>query len=143
MVNKCSIIGCKSNYKSNGKQYVSVFSLPSKPLEKKRWLDAVEHKVVTRTTNSIRICSKHWPSDEVILKEKKCSRPKQPPSIFPIRNEATNTPKSRKIHNRRISMEQRTTIIDELDAFEKKDRIKDFDELSKSYLQFLVSLFIK
>ena len=28
-------------------------------------------------------------------------------------------------------MEQRATIIDELDAFEKKDRIKDFNELSK------------
>ena len=42
MVNKCSVYGCKTNYKDH--PYIKVVSLPKDKEERNRWIDAMPNE---------------------------------------------------------------------------------------------------
>ena len=56
MVNKCYVVGCRSNYK--GEKIVPVFSFPSDEDIKNRWIKFVNRKDCPPTSSAV-ICIKH------------------------------------------------------------------------------------
>ena len=136
MPRKCCVHKCKGNYTSSD-QKVSVYTFPKDLAEQQRWLDALP-KFIRTVTPNIGICSKHWPSDALFVKVKKHLRPAEPPSIFSgfshlmFRQTAATT--SRHTTVRKVLADSRNHIPDELEEFERQDR------LSSAWSDFVLSL---
>ena len=69
MPDKCLVPGCTSNYKYTGvpdPQYVPVFKLPTRPLERvQTWLRAIHRENISELKN-IFVCVKHFREDGII-----------------------------------------------------------------------------
>ena len=62
------------------------FSLPSaktKPTERQRWIKTITNTVPDSKDTSI--CEKHWPTNYETVSVNSKLRPRDPPSIFPVR----------------------------------------------------------
>ena len=64
MVNKCCVVGCKSNYVHVGAkpEKVSVFKLPKDPIERERWIKNIPREGTPVTPHTV-VCAKHWPGE--------------------------------------------------------------------------------
>ena len=135
MVNKCSVKGCKSNYRSNKSPYVPVYKLPEHTEDKKRWMEAISDNVENITRNT-RICRLHWPPNEILMvRIKRFTRPKDPPTVFVSSTstmERCKSSKSRDIYSRKIALEVRGAISDEIEMFEARDCICSFEDLKNN-----------
>ena len=80
----CNAINCKGYYSKHVK--VSLFRLPSDPLEQARWIKAIPHFNEKKCNiENFRLCSKHWPVDVPMTKVRGGSvRPSEPPRVFDI-----------------------------------------------------------
>ncbi|XP_045460424.1 uncharacterized protein LOC123670894 [Harmonia axyridis] len=63
----CSVLGCRSNYKST-KENVSVFRFPKDPVRRLDWIDAIHKDNKFKITTNTVVCIKHF-LDKDILKE--------------------------------------------------------------------------
>ena len=127
MVNKCSAGNCKSNYSSQKGPYIPVYKLPDDPTERALWISALPNKV--STSNNVRICRLHWPSGDIpMVKKRRFSRPRDPPSVFNVPKSyfRQTASKSRAVSKRRITLEYRGAQKDELEEFVKRDCIGDW-----------------
>ena len=81
------------------------------------------------------VCELHWPDDADMRSVKGKRIPKDPPSVFCCPKSfqrQTSSKKDRNIESRKISFQSRTTIPDELSAFESSDHIpNDFNDFAK------------
>ena len=99
MVNKCSAVGCKSGYDSNGDDsHVTLHSFPQDAELREKWIRAIPRKDFVPSTYS-RLCSLHFQqcdfldartdSNKSRLKNKSCTplrrrlKPDAVPSVFP------------------------------------------------------------
>ena len=71
MTDKCSVPGCRNNYKDAGvpdSPYVPVFKLPTGPLERvQTWLRAI-HRENISDDRTIFVCVKHFREEDIIKK---------------------------------------------------------------------------
>lgn len=124
MPNKCSVGNCRSNYRSLGAPYIPVYSLPSDPEERARWIRALPNVI---NSEKVFICRKHWPDDCNMVKVKRFLRPRDPPSLFdtPTSYRIQQQPSSRNVKERGVSLESRGAVPDELSIFEMQDLIPE------------------
>ena len=131
MVNKCSVVGCNSNYKSG--EQAPVFGFPKDEDMKKLWVKFINRKDWSVTKTSF-ICIKHFESKYI----KKGASGKR----FRLNNELkpvpTIYPESIKSASLSIVVEPRKSPTkrifqrDELNEFLDKDIIKDLYSLSST-----------
>ena len=130
MVKKCCMVNCTTNYdrkKGDQKdgQKIPVFRFPTDEEERKKWLEICSRvRADLKVSSETVICELHWPKDYQKIRKKGYDRPALPPSIFPgipssIVPEPLPTPRETK----RASNQLRNTIADEIDQFEKMDRL--------------------
>jgi hypothetical protein len=137
MCRKCSVAGCTSNYDSQP-ELIPVYKFPKDIEERERWLAALPNRVNV-TANSV-VCKKHWPEDTPMKKVKRYFRPSDPPSLFPgfpsSSFQQIKPGPSRNIEKRGLSLEVRSSLPDEIDAFNAADIISDWpsflDKLASS-----------
>ena len=93
MVNKCCVVGCRSNYK--GEEIVPVFSFPSDEDIKNRWVKFVSRKDGQPTSSAV-ICIKHF-EDKFLKKGEHEKRfrliktLKPIPTIYPASTKTSST----------------------------------------------------
>ena len=68
MANKCSVVGCSTNY--SGYDTGTVFPLPKEGDQKKQWLKLL-HQTDETTLMNIFICYKHFTSDVIATTPKR------------------------------------------------------------------------
>ena len=84
MHNKCSIIGCSSNYESElkkGKDRVTIYSFPKDTVERSAWIRSIP-QVFSKITPHMGVCRLHWPDEFPMYKKGRYLSPAVPPSIF-------------------------------------------------------------
>ena len=98
-------------------------------------MKAISNNVENITRNT-RICRLHWPSNEILMvRIKRFTRPKDPPTVFVSSTstmERCKSSKSRDIYSRKIALEVRGTISDEIEMFEARDCICSFEDLKNN-----------
>ena len=144
MVYKCSVKNCNLNYEKivNGKRtypggIIKVFKPPKENSE--LWINALPNSFPREINrNNVWICRKHWPDDvEMVSTTGGKMRPAVAPSIFHgipsscFQQTAPTT--SRRISDRKISIEDRNEQLDELTFFNERDVIKTFEQLVSYY----------
>jgi len=132
MVFKCCVTGCKGNYESTNNT-VKIFRLPHKdknPEERKRWIQAIPRENIPDTSN-VFVCENHWPQNYETVFHYGKLRPKHPPSVFSQCVEPSQIPTlpPPPRPTSRTSASSRNVIPDEMDEFQKFDKIKDFSDL--------------
>ncbi|PAA86097.1 hypothetical protein BOX15_Mlig018626g1 [Macrostomum lignano] len=138
MPRKCCIPLCKSNYDAGPKAVV--YRFPSDKDEFRRWLGALPSQV-KNVTRHMGICDKHWPHDAPRIKIKRFFRPVGPPSIFSLPTSSirqTFPVTSRQSAHRGILCGQRNKLADEIDAFNAKDRIQNWETFISHIMQNLL-----
>jgi hypothetical protein len=117
---KCCVYGCKSNYATGEKR--TVFSFPAEESERQRWIQCLPNRGFVWTENK-RICELHWP----VNCEKRPSKsgvqiPITEPSIWNVQQSCIPKPPGKKRAENSFTM--RNVIPDEIDAFEKNDKLE-------------------
>ena len=133
MVNKCCVVGCKSNYVHVGAkpEKVSVFKLPKDPIERERWIKNIPREGTPVTPHTV-VCAKHWPG-ELIANLGYNKRPAVPPTIFqcvPTSQVPTPAPKPRP--TKRAHDPSRHNIPDEMAEFQRMDKL-NFEEITGKF----------
>ena len=103
MGKKCSVIGCRSGYKSCKKKNpiltlktVKLYTFPRDPEERRVWLRVLPNKVCPYKAQkeNISVCSLHFPENVRFNdKEGKHRHPIDPPSVFNIKKGGKGVPK--------------------------------------------------
>ena len=129
MVNKCSVVGCSSNYESG--EPAPVFGFPKDENLRKLWVRFINRKDWTVKKTSF-ICSKHFESKYVKEgasgKRYRLNYALKPiPTIYP---DSIKSPSLPILVERRKSPTKRIFQQDELNQFLDNDIIKDLDSLS-------------
>nr|XP_047135492.1 uncharacterized protein LOC124812659 [Hydra vulgaris] len=130
MPRKCSVGNCRRNYDS-ANEHVKVYKFPSDKELCERWLAALPNKIQSPTDN-MGVCEKHWPlgCSMHYPKRSKYQIPSDPPSLFPgcfpsmLRQTGKTFPQT---NFEKISIKSRNSFCDELDSFNKIDKIKNFE----------------
>nr|XP_047146173.1 uncharacterized protein LOC124819036 [Hydra vulgaris] len=130
MPRKCSVGNCRGNYDS-ANEHVKVYKFPSDKELCERWLAALPNKIQS-PTDKMGVCEKHWPlgCSMHYPKRSKYQIPSDPPSLFPgcFPSMLRQTGKTfRQTKFEKISIESRNSFCDELDSFNKIDKIKIFE----------------
>ena len=88
MLYKCSVYGCRTNYKENEsdsviKDDVKLFRFPSDEGERELWIKCLPNLDFVWTASK-RICEKHWPVnyEKKVVNRNRNFSPLDPPSIF-------------------------------------------------------------
>ena len=92
MFNKCSEVGCSTNYSGYGTR--TVFPLPKAENQKKQWLKFL-HRPDATSLKNIFICYKHLNPDVVVKTPKRLKllhEMKQVPTIIPESQKTVNLP---------------------------------------------------
>ena len=144
MGRKCSVGNCRSNY---DKKTVSVYGFPLKDRgELSKWLSVLPNIIdPDKVTRNMGVCALHWPNDTPMKTINGKHRPLDPPSVFSVpksflRQTVPSTPRN---VNERLSFVNRSAIPDELEEFNKADKIGDFQSLVDGIDQFLSSCSVK
>ena len=129
MVKRCCVFNCNGSYDDNNK--VKVFRLPKDPKERKKWTDAIPRDNIPESHDTV-ICERHWPSNYPTFKHYGKLRPTNPPSVFScvlssLLPHAPAPPRSTKM----VTMAARTQLQDEMQSFNKLDKISNFEELKR------------
>ena len=84
MPNKCSVSGCRSNYR--GTEYVSSFQFPGDEGRRSQWLKAIPTEFQAITEN-MAVCIKHFAQAFIKIRTGENSRPRLTddavPTLFP------------------------------------------------------------
>ena len=136
MVNKCSVVGCYTNFEGHGKG--AVFGLPKDEDLKCRWIRFLNRQDFA-SSSYVFICEKHFEEKYLNRCKEKRSRLKNKlkpiPSIYP------------ECHNMRPSLQSpvslprkpptlRPILLDQTKSFKKHD-INDFKDINNSLLRHL------
>jgi hypothetical protein len=120
MPNKCSVVGCSTNYHSEKRNVV--FKFPADEEERRLWIKALPNANF-QWTSAMRICIEHWPENYPSRKARNGSLiPLEPPSVFqnvPTSCIPGSAPKARNEN----SFVTRNQHPDELDEFLDADRL--------------------
>ena len=148
MVKKCCMIKCKTNYASEKKKVItcgdgtkkySVFRFPSEetePEERQKWISiCTQIRSNLEVKSETVICGAHWPENYPTYRKKGKDRPAIPPSIFPgIPTSILPNPPPQPRETQRSSNQLRNTLPDEIDEFEKLDRLS-FSTLEEQLIE--------
>ena len=131
MVNKCCVVGCRSNYK--GEKIVPVFSFPSEEDIKNRWLKFF-HRKDWQPTSSAVICIKHFggkflKKGEHEKRFRLIKTLKQIPTIYPA---STKTSSTYKVSLTRKSPKKRVFQEDQYDEFKRNNNIIGLESITES-----------
>lgn len=132
MVNKCSIVGCYTNYV--GYEKGTVFPLPEDEEQKTKWIKFLNRKDSTELKN-IFICYKHFAEDVTVktpTRIKLKSTLKPVPTIVPDSQKVINLPPAaifETLKTPRKPPKPRVLREDELDDFKKKDCISNLEDV--------------
>ena len=131
MVNKCCVVGCRSNYK--GEEIVPVFSFPSDEDIKNRWIKFVNRKDWQPTSSAV-ICIKHF--EGKFLKKGEHEKRfrliktlKPIPTIYPA---STKTSSTYKVSLTRKSPKKRVFQEDQYDEFKRNNNIIGLESITES-----------
>ena len=128
MPRKCSLGGCKENYRGASEKR-TVHQFPKDPEERRLWCSALPNILdYNKVTRNMGVCDIHWPASAPKQRfPGGAIRPTVPPSIFPSLPQSfqhqTASKKPRQVARRGLSLSSRNAIPDELDAFIKADKI--------------------
>ena len=120
MFNKCSEVGCSTNYSGYGTS--TVFPLPKAENQKKQWLKFLQRPDATSLKN-IFICYKHLPPDVVVKTPKRLKllhEMKPVPTIIPESQKTVNLPS--------------IAVLDTLKTPQKPSKVRVFHEYE--YIKF-------
>lgn len=56
----CSVVGCRSNYKSEKSPYIPILKLPKDPAKRLQWLDTLGFKDDFIPGKNFRVCEIHF-----------------------------------------------------------------------------------
>lgn len=131
MVNKCSIVGCFTNY--SGYDKGTVFSLPQDEIQRQQWIKFVNRK--DHSSMKIFVCFKHFRKD-VLAKTSKgvklITNLNPVPTIIPDSQKIVNLPSAaimETIKTPRKPPKIRIFQEDQLGDFKKKDAITCLDDI--------------
>ena len=130
MVNKCCVVGCRSNYK--GEEIVPVFSFPSDEDIKNRWIKFVNRKDWQPTSSAV-ICIKHFEGKFLKKGEHKkrfrlIKTLKSIPTIYLASTKTSSTYKvclPRKFPKKRV-------FQDQYDKFKRNNNIISLESITES-----------
>ncbi|KAK7106695.1 hypothetical protein V1264_017922 [Littorina saxatilis] len=127
MGRKCSVYGCKTNYKSEegcgSERKVSVYRLPSDSAERALWISAITNDNFTAKQHTV-VCELHWPPGFETISKNGKQRPKHPPSVWPnVPSSQIPTPAPSPRPTKRTSSSLRNTEADQLACFLNSDSV--------------------
>ena len=131
MVDKCCVVGCRSNYK--GEETVPVFSFPSDEDIKNRWIKFVNRKDLQPISSPV-ICIRHFEGKFLNKGEHEkrfilIKTLKTIPTIYPA---STKTFFTYKVSLPRKSPKKRVFQEDQYDGFKKNNNIIDLEGITES-----------
>lgn len=144
MPQKCCVPGCKSNYSSQ--EYVSVFTFPSDPDLKEKWIQQIGRKDYVVNKNSV-VCAKHFQPHFVVTVD--CvkrddgtllcvprAKPKLQndafPTIFPhVSSSSSESPKKVKIASEKLGKPDSLELDSDHQSCLIKDSITSFHSLCR------------
>lgn len=144
MVNKCSVIGCNTNYK--GHETGAVFKLPKEKDLQEQWVKFL-YRQDYPSLKKVFICYKHF-SENFLDKNGKRLRLKKElnpvPTIIPETQKKVNPPSAivDSIIKPRKAPKFRPFQEDELEKFKKMDRIEKLDDINECMVKYLGNGFI-
>lgn len=150
MGRKCSVGNCRSNYDqrtSSDQKSVSVFGFPTQDrAELLHWLSLLPNVIdPDKVTRNMGVCAVHWPSNTPMKSVNGKLRPLNPPSVFDVPKSFLRQTTSSTLRNtdQRLSFASRSAIPDELEQFNKADKIDNFQALVDGLDRFLSSNSVK
>lgn len=133
MVNKCSVVGCFTNYE--GYEKGTVFPLPEDKEQRQQWIKFL-HRQDSYYIKHVFICYKHFAEDRIAKTPKRVKllhNLKPVPTIIPKSQETVNLPPTavfETIKTPRKPAKERIFRDDELQAFKAKDEIKSINDIT-------------
>ena len=136
MVNKCSIIGCHTNY--SGHEKGAVYPLPEEKEQRKKWLLFANRE---SSLKHLFVCYKHFEGKFLrnTAKYVKLIKNLKPvPTIIPKTQKISNLPATAILETIKPSRKPPTIRVfqkDEMDMFTKQDQITSLNDITESSLK--------
>ena len=128
MPKKCCVFACRTNYKDQQNDKISVYRFPKDQDERERWRKSIPNANLKVTDNTV-ICQKHWPSDFETIAVHGKIRPKNPPSVWPcVPSSQIPTTSTVPRSTKKTSSTVRNQKPDEMNTFLESDHL-DFQQL--------------